>query len=107
MGCVVYCPIHFFLESTLKLMFFFLAGRLLRRKLPIGGHLITPRRLWLQSIATRQCDVVMTFPKGASDSTLLWLLRKLRSATPRLTVCVRHHPSTQTTAFYLTASFQV
>ncbi|XP_077295391.1 anoctamin 8 white walker [Arctopsyche grandis] len=83
------------------------AGRLLRRKLPIGGHLITPRRLWLQSIATRQCDVVMTFPKGASDSTLLWLLRKLRSATPRLTVCVRHHPSTQTTAFYLTANFQV
>lgn len=67
---------------------------------------MAPRKLWLQRVATPHCDVVMTFPSGAQDSVLLWLLARLRQS-PGLTVHVRHHASTHSTAFYLTAPFSV
>jgi hypothetical protein len=38
-----------------------LASRLIRRRVPAAGHLMTPRRLWLNKIPT-QCDVVIEFP---------------------------------------------
>jgi hypothetical protein len=38
-----------------------LASRLIRRRVPAAGHLMTPRRLWLNKIPT-QCDVVVEFP---------------------------------------------
>lgn len=31
----------------------FTASRLLRRKIPCTGHLMTPRRLWIQTVPTR------------------------------------------------------
>ena len=37
------------------------ASRLIRRRVPAAGHLMTPRRLWLNKIPT-QCDVVVEFP---------------------------------------------
>ncbi|XP_059479643.1 anoctamin-8 isoform X1 [Neocloeon triangulifer] len=80
------------------------ASKLLRQKIPCSGHLMTPRRLWLQSVPTQDCDMVMTFPSGASDVTLMWLLQRLRSSTPGLVVHVRHHASTDRYGFYLTAS---
>jgi hypothetical protein len=40
---------------------FFTASRLIRRRMPAAGHLMTPRRLWLNKIPT-QCDVVVEFP---------------------------------------------
>lgn len=40
---------------------FFTASRLIRRRVPAAGHLMTPRRLWLNKIPT-QCDVVVEFP---------------------------------------------
>jgi anoctamin-8 len=52
----------------------------------------------------QDCDVVVTFPAGASDVTLMWLLQRLRSATPGLVVHVRHHASTDSYGFYLSAA---
>lgn len=34
-------------------IFLFSASRLLRRKIPCTGHLMTPRRLWIQTIPTQ------------------------------------------------------
>ncbi|XP_066590008.1 anoctamin-10 isoform X2 [Prorops nasuta] len=83
------------------------ASRLLRRKIPCTGHLMTPRRLWIQKVPTQECDVVMMFPSGASDETLMWLLGRLRSGTPGLVVHVRQHASSDSYGFYLTAPFTV
>ncbi|XP_046141732.1 anoctamin-8 isoform X6 [Osmia bicornis bicornis] len=83
------------------------ASRLLRRKIPCTGHLMTPRRLWIQKVPTQECDVVMMFPSGASDETLMWLLGRLRAGTPGLVVHVRHHASSDSYSFYLTAPFSV
>ncbi|XP_039276146.1 anoctamin-8 [Nilaparvata lugens] len=83
------------------------ASRLLRRKIPCTGHLMTPRRLWIQTVPTHECDVVLMFPPGAQDLTLMWLLSRLRAGTPGLVVHVRHHAHSDTYGFYLTAPFQV
>lgn len=37
------------------------ASRQIRRRVPYAGHLMTPRRLWLNKIPTL-CDVVIEFP---------------------------------------------
>ena len=37
-------------RSGFKSFFFFLASRLLRRKIPQSGHLMTSKRFWMQSI---------------------------------------------------------
>lgn len=84
-----------------------LASALLKKKIPCAGHLLAPKRLWLKRVSTPNCDVVIVFPAGAQDNILLWLLSKLRLTSPSLRVHVRHHVSTQSTAFYLTAPFQV
>ncbi|XP_077271289.1 anoctamin 8 white walker isoform X2 [Temnothorax americanus] len=83
------------------------ASRLLRRKIPCTGHLMTPRRLWIQKVPTQECDVVMMFPSGANDETLMWLLGRLRAGTPGLIVHVRHHASSDSYGFYITAPFSV
>ncbi|XP_026468140.1 anoctamin-8 [Ctenocephalides felis] len=85
------------------------ASRLLRRRVPCTGYLMTPRRLWLNKIPTQQCDVVIEFSPTAPDEALLWLLSRLRAPNPgpSLTVHVRKHDSTQCTAFYISASNQV
>ncbi|XP_047117535.1 anoctamin-8 [Schistocerca piceifrons] len=83
------------------------ASLLLRRKIPCTGHLMTPRRLWIQTIPTQECDVVLMFPPGAQDFTLMWLLSRLRAGTPGLVVHVRHHASSDSYGFYLTAPFPV
>lgn len=41
--------------------FLVLASRQIRRRVPYAGHLMTPRRLWLNKIPTL-CDVVIEFP---------------------------------------------
>ncbi|XP_051172555.1 anoctamin-8 isoform X3 [Leptopilina boulardi] len=83
------------------------ASRLLRKKVPCTGHLMTPRRLWIQKVPTQECDVVIMFPSGASDETLTWLLGRLRSGSSGLVVHVRHHASSDSYGFYLTAPFPV
>lgn len=82
------------------------ASKLLKRKIPCAGHLLAPRRLWLRRVATPNCDVVIVFSSNAKDSALMWLLSRLRQSTG-LSVHVRQHASTQSTAFYVSAPFQV
>lgn len=84
----------------------FPATNLIKRKIPCARHFLAPKRLWLKRISTPNCDVVIVFPPNTDDSVLLWLLSKLRQS-PGLTVHVRHHASTQSSAFYLTAPFSV
>ncbi|XP_055902214.1 uncharacterized protein LOC129938587 isoform X3 [Eupeodes corollae] len=81
------------------------ASRQLRRKLPYAGHLMTPRRLWLNKIPT-QCDVVIEFPEDAPDEALRWLLARIRSQPPSglgLVAQVKAHESTKRNAFYISA----
>ncbi|KAG8229744.1 hypothetical protein J437_LFUL007919 [Ladona fulva] len=83
------------------------ASRLLRRKIPCSGHFMTSRRLWLQSVPTQDSDVVLTFPPGVEDSTLMWLISRLKTGTPGLVVHVRHHASSDCYGFYITAPYSV
>ncbi|XP_060518982.1 anoctamin-8-like isoform X3 [Cylas formicarius] len=80
------------------------ASELLKKKIPCAGYFLAPKKLWLKKVSTANCDVVLVFPPGAEDQFLLWLLSKLRES-PGLTVHVRHHASTQSSAFYITAPF--
>uniref|UniRef100_A0A182QVL1 Anoctamin n=1 Tax=Anopheles farauti TaxID=69004 RepID=A0A182QVL1_9DIPT len=85
------------------------ASRLIRRRVPCAGHLMTPRRLWLNKIPT-QCDVVIEFPEDAPDDALRWLLNRIKANPPEglgLSAMVRAHESTKRTAFYLTAPMNV
>ncbi|XP_037957870.1 uncharacterized protein LOC119687578 isoform X4 [Teleopsis dalmanni] len=85
------------------------ASRQLRRKLPYAGHLMTPRRLWLNKIPT-QCDVVIEFPEDAPDEALRWLLARIRAqphAGLGLIVQVKAHESTRRNAFYISAPANV
>ncbi|XP_038109062.1 anoctamin-8 isoform X6 [Culex quinquefasciatus] len=85
------------------------ASRLIRRRVPCAGHLMTPRRLWLNKIPT-QCDVVIEFPEDAPDDALRWLLNKIKTSPPEglgLSAMVRAHDSTKRTAFYVTAPMNV
>lgn len=106
------------------------ASRLIRRRVPAAGHLMTPRRLWLNKIPT-QCDVVVEFPgnilasnivsvpfnyfvqsmaDNASDEALRWLLNRIRAPQPEglgLQCLVRAHESTKRTAFYVSAPTNV
>lgn len=83
-----------------------LASELIKRKIPCAGHFLAPKRLWLRRVSTPNCDVVIVFTPSAQDSVLLWLLSRLRQSSG-LSVHVRHHASTQSSAFYLSAPFQV
>jgi hypothetical protein len=40
-------------KTGITKIFLFSASRLLRRKIPRTGHLMTPRRLWIQTIPTQ------------------------------------------------------
>lgn len=59
------------------------------------------------SFCLQECDVVLMFPSGTTDSTLMWLLSRFRAGTPGLVAHVRHHSSSDSYGFYLTAPFNV
>ncbi|CAH0383350.1 unnamed protein product [Bemisia tabaci] len=83
------------------------ASRLLRRKIPRAGHLMTPRRLWIQTVPTQECDVVIILPPHSEDAVLMWLLTKLRAPSLGLIVHVKLHSSTESYSLYLTAPYTV
>ncbi|KAG5900570.1 hypothetical protein JTB14_022876 [Gonioctena quinquepunctata] len=68
------------------------ASKLLQRQIPYSGHFLAPKRLWLKRVDQGFCTTLV--------------MSKLRQS-PGLTVHVRHHTSTQSSAFYLTAPFSV
>lgn len=99
-GLFCSCEIFIFTNSSV------LASEMIKRKIPCAGHFLAPKRLWLRRVSTPNCDVVIVFPQGAQDSVLLWLLSRLRQSSG-LSVHVRHHASTQSSAFYMSAPFSV
>ncbi|XP_046811652.1 mucin-4 [Lucilia cuprina] len=93
------------LEKKINYKIVVVPSRQLRRKVPYAGHLMTPRRLWLNKIPT-QCDVVIEFPEDAPDEALRWLLSRIRSQPPAglgLVVQVKAHESSRRNAFYISA----
>lgn len=60
----------------------------------------------MNTIPTRDCDILMTFPAKTEDQTLMWLLARLRARAPELSVHVRHHSNTGVYGFYLTANYE-
>ncbi|XP_047486839.1 anoctamin-8-like [Penaeus chinensis] len=81
------------------------ASRLLRRKIPQSGHLMLPKRMWMQTVPTQDCEVVVVMAGGTRESTLHWLLARLKARLPELTVGVKNHQATNSYALYLSASY--
>ncbi|XP_018328855.1 anoctamin-8 [Agrilus planipennis] len=82
------------------------ASELIKRRVPCAGYLLSPKRLWLNTVSSPNCDVVVIFSSQAKESVISWLLDRIKECC-ELTVSVRQHVSTQTTAFYITAPFLV
>ncbi|XP_053629795.2 anoctamin-10 isoform X2 [Cherax quadricarinatus] len=81
------------------------ASRLLRRKIPQSGHLMLPKRMWMQTVPTQDCEVVVVMAGGTRETTLQWLLVRLRTRLPELTMCVKNHAATNAYALYLSATY--
>ncbi|XP_047739927.1 uncharacterized protein LOC125178983, partial [Hyalella azteca] len=79
------------------------ASRLLRRTIPQSGHLMLPRRLWMQTVPTQGCEVVIQFGAGADDAAVSWLAARLRARLPELVLTIKT-TSTSSRAIYLCAS---
>ncbi|XP_071516788.1 anoctamin-10 isoform X3 [Panulirus ornatus] len=89
-----------------SLVFYILsASRLLRRKIPQSGHLMLPKRMWMQTVPTQDCEVVVVMAAGTRESTLQWLLARLKTRLPEVTLCVKNHAATNSYALYLSASY--
>lgn len=75
-------------------------------KKQISKRLLVSSKVWMSTIPTHDCDVVLTLPANTQDTTLMWLLARLRSRTPRLLVNFKHHSNSGIYAFYMTASYE-
>ncbi|XP_059171527.1 anoctamin-8-like [Physella acuta] len=80
--------------------------RLLGRRSLSAKRLVVSSKVLFPAIPTQNCDVVLTFPAETEDATLMWLLARLKSRAPSLTVHVRHHSHTGIYGFYLTALYE-
>lgn len=61
-------------------------------------------KLWLQTVPTTDCEVVVIFPTKTDDAVIMWVLAKLKERLQELKVAVRHHAHTGTCGLYLSAS---
>ncbi|KAL5004591.1 hypothetical protein ScPMuIL_018047 [Solemya velum] len=79
--------------------------KLFGKRLMKTGRMVVSNKVLQNAIPTRNCDILMTFPASTCDSTLMWLLARLRARTPQLIVHVRHHSNTNIYGFYMTATY--
>ncbi|XP_076443628.1 anoctamin-8-like isoform X2 [Babylonia areolata] len=85
-----------------------------RRRIPLkmfgkkfsSKRLLVSSKVWMQTIPTQDCDIVLTLPATTSDTTLMWLLARLRSRAPHISVHFRHHNSSGIYGLYMTASYE-
>ncbi|KAJ8304856.1 hypothetical protein KUTeg_018439 [Tegillarca granosa] len=83
------------------------AYRLFGKKLfKTKGLLVASSQVLKNTVPTSDCDVLVTFPMNTDTSTLMWLLDRLKSRTPELTVHVRHHSNTKGSVFHITATHE-
>lgn len=76
------------------------------KKFSNTSRLVVSSQIWSNMIPTRDCDILMTFPKSCTEDTFIWILSRLKDRAPELSVHVRHHISTGIYGFYFTASFE-
>ncbi len=81
-------------------------AKIFGKKFARTSKFIHTNKLWMHTIPTRDCDVLMTFPEKTDDDTLMWLLSRMRARMPELGVHVRHHGHTGVYGFYLTAEYE-
>ncbi|XP_052821774.1 anoctamin-8 isoform X3 [Octopus bimaculoides] len=82
------------------------AYRVFGKRLLRTSQFVVSSRIWLHTIPTRNCDVLMTFPPKTEDAKLMWVLKQLKEKAPQIIVHVRHHAKTEVFGFYMTASYQ-
>ncbi|XP_070542017.1 anoctamin-8-like isoform X2 [Ptychodera flava] len=82
-----------------------LTAKLFGKKFAKASKLVVANKLWQNTIPTKDCDIVMTFPEKTDDETLMWVLARLRSRSSEISVHVRHHSNAGVYGFYLTAAF--
>ncbi|CAI9716845.1 Hypothetical predicted protein [Octopus vulgaris] len=80
--------------------------RVFGKRLLRTSQFVVSSRIWLHTIPTRNCDVLMTFPPKTEDAKLMWVLKQLKEKAPQIIVHVRHHAKTEVFGFYMTASYQ-
>lgn len=69
-------------------------------------RLLVSSKVFMHTIPTEDCDIVLTLPASASDNTLMWLLSRLRSRVPYISVHFRHHDNSGIYGLYMTASYE-
>ncbi|KAL4227959.1 Anoctamin-8 [Mactra antiquata] len=69
-------------------------------------RLVASSKVLHHAIPTHNCDIIMTLPAKTDDVTLMWILARLRSRSPRIHVYVRHWKNTGMYAFYMTANYE-
>ncbi|CDS42189.1 anoctamin 8 [Echinococcus multilocularis] len=72
-----------------------------------GRELLERSRKW-RSFSTKSpsnCDVVVTFKRGTSESQVDWISNRLQARIPELLFTKTFHSGTQRPALYLTCSF--
>lgn len=69
-------------------------------------RLLVSSKVLMHTIPTHDCDIVLMLPARTQDSTLMWLLARLRSRTPQLLVHVRHHSNSGIYGLYMTAKYE-
>ncbi|ESO88117.1 hypothetical protein LOTGIDRAFT_126614, partial [Lottia gigantea] len=82
------------------------AYRMLDKRFTNTSRLMVSSKVWQKTIPTNNCDVLLTFPAKTEDSTLMWLLARLKWRVPEVVVNVRHHSSSGIYGFYMTASYE-
>ena len=95
-----------FCYSGLIFLFLFSAGKLLGKRFTTTSRFVVSSKVWMNTIPTRDCDILMTFPPKTPDHTLMWILARLRARTPELAVHVRHHSNTGVHGFYFTVTYE-
>ncbi|XP_022255479.1 anoctamin-8-like, partial [Limulus polyphemus] len=83
-----------------------IASRLIGKRLSASRQLLAAGQVWKHTVPSHDCDVVVTFPANVNETTLVWLLTKLRTRLSDVTVEVRHHRHSGVYVFYLTAPYE-
>ncbi|XP_023320321.1 anoctamin-8 isoform X1 [Eurytemora carolleeae] len=88
------------------------ASKMLRRRIPQSGHLMTAKRFWLQTLPSQDCDIVLIFPPETSELTITWIRAQMQRIR-ELTIMTREVSISRRTrgklaacyAFQITASY--
>ena len=103
------------------------ASKMLRRRIPQSGHLMTAKKFWLQTVPCnvsdttmdqmhcflllQDCDIVITFPPNTGEAVVAWLQDKLKHIpglniiTKSLNLSSNRFKLSSCFAFQITASY--